>query len=483
MAVPGAFEQMIMELTNAFRLDPRGEFDRLIADAASRSAADPAVSSALRYFQVDMDALRAALDALSPVAPLAWSESLADAALAHSELMRDENQQSHRVSRDGAWLEPDLGGRAQAVGYDYLRLGENVFAYVDSPEHGHAAMVIDWGVGPGGMQDPAGHRNNLLDGAFMEMGVGVTQGAAGAGQVGPYVLTQNLGVSFGSTPMILGVIHDDADGDGAYDMGEGRGGVQVAVSGAQTLSWEAGGYQIAAQGPVELSFSGGGLAAPVRVALEVASANVKVDLADDGALRASVSVAALENVRAIALLGTDDIDAEGMAGAQSLTGNAGANRLTGRGGADALDGGAGRDKLFGGGGEDALWGRNGADRLQGGAGADALRGGAGRDLLLGGGGADLLVGGGGADTLRGGPGQDTLRGGAGADRFVFAPGDGRDLVLDFGPGDAFDLSQAGISPADLSIRDAGADAVFAFADVEVTVAGAAGLLSADDFLF
>jgi len=46
-------------------------------------------------------------------------------------------------------------------------------------------------------------------------------------------------------------------------------------------------------------------------------------------------------------------------------------------------------------------------------------------------GNDVLRGGSSADWLEGGRGDDTLSGGAGADSFVFAHGDGRDVVLDF----------------------------------------------------
>ena len=54
---------------------------------------------------------------------------------------------------------------------------------------------------------------------------------------------------------------------------------------------------------------------------------------------------------------------------------------------------------------------------------------AGDDMLMGGAGNDILNGGGGADTLNGGAGNDDLTGGAGADTFVFAPGNGDDVIV------------------------------------------------------
>ena len=56
-------------------------------------------------------------------------------------------------------------------------------------------------------------------------------------------------------------------------------------------------------------------------------------------------------------------------------------------------------------------------------------------------GDDRLNGEGGDDTLMGGAGNDQLAGGEGDDLFVFAPGGGIDIILDFGTGeDRIDLT-------------------------------------------
>ncbi len=66
-------------------------------------------------------------------------------------------------------------------------------------------------------------------------------------------------------------------------------------------------------------------------------------------------------------------------------------------------------------GNDTLTGGSGNDSLIGGADNDSLVGGLGNDALTGGDGADTLLGGDGADTLIGGAGFDDVQGGAGAD--------------------------------------------------------------------
>ena len=62
------------------------------------------------------------------------------------------------------------------------------------------------------------------------------------------------------------------------------------------------------------------------------------------------------------------------------------------------------------------------------------------DTLIGGAGADILIGGGGNDTLTGGPGHDL---------FLFRPGDGGDLITDFGVDDVILLE--GFAPD--AVRD------------------------------
>jgi uncharacterized protein YkwD len=64
-----------------------------------------------------------------------------------------------------------LGERADQFGYDYLVIGENLAAGQTSPE----AAMADWMASPG-------HRDNILDPRFTELGVGVRTG----GEYGVY---------------------------------------------------------------------------------------------------------------------------------------------------------------------------------------------------------------------------------------------------------------------------------------------------------
>ena len=104
-------------------------------------------------------------------------------------------------------------------------------------------------------------------------------------------------------------------------------------------------------------------------------------------------------------------------------------------------------------GDDFFRGTGGDDLIDGLPGDDTLLGGPGADQLIGGEGNDDLVGDDGDDILDGGPGRDILEGGTGDDRYVFAPGDGEDWVVDSGGADAIDLQSFSSPDAFVFTRD------------------------------
>ena len=81
-------------------------------------------------------------------------------------------------------------------------------------------------------------------------------------------------------------------------------------------------------------------------------------------------------------------------------------------------------------GDDIVWANVGDDLIGGSLGDDILNGGPGNDTLNGDEDNDILIGWTGDDTLNGGTGQDTLEGGADNDVYMFAPGDGTDIITE-----------------------------------------------------
>ena len=72
-----------------------------------------------------------------------------------------------------------------------------------------------------------------------------------------------------------------------------------------------------------------------------------------------------------------------------------------------------------------------ANTIRCGSSDDTVYGGAGNDSILGNAGNDSLSGGSGNDTLIGGKDDDTLIGGLGRDVFIYANGDGNDVIKDY----------------------------------------------------
>ena len=247
------------------------------------------------YFGVSVAAFQTQLAALSPVAPLAWNGNLADAADFHSLAMIAADQQS-AIRWPASPISPSAPSPRGTTG---STLGENIFAFATNEGYGHAGFVTDWGYDDedyngaqlypdwqtrgDGMQDPPGHRNNLISTSFTEIGISVIAESNPATEVGPNVVTQDLGNRFGYQAQFVGVVIGDADGDAFYDIGEGLAGVSVLLQrqgggSYNTTSWSSGGWQLAVPaGTYTITFSGGGLAAPIVANAVIGSVNVKVD--------------------------------------------------------------------------------------------------------------------------------------------------------------------------------------------------------------
>lgn len=279
---PTGMEQEMLELLNRMRLAPAAEIGLLTDNVAATPAhsANADVNSALSFFHVSGPDLAAQWSLLVPAAPLAWSPALYDSATAHNQQMIAHDDQQHQLPG-----EQSLGVRVQTAGYTgFSSVGENIFAFAQSPFAAHAAFAIDWGMTPTGIQTPPGHRDNMMSATFREVGLALTPESNASTTVGPLVITEDYGARFAQgNPFVLGVVYKDLDGDGAYDAGEGLAGVSVHVDGVSdfdTTTMTAGGWQLQAPaGTYSVTFSGGTLATPSTVSnVTVAGANTKVDL-------------------------------------------------------------------------------------------------------------------------------------------------------------------------------------------------------------
>lgn len=327
-------EQLVLELINDARLDPLGNAARYLTSAKTLDSPDPAIENALKFFKVDGALFLKQLSKLGAVAPVAWNEKLGAAAREHNAAMIEADAQAHEGLSDGG-----LGTRISGKGYSFSNIGENIFAFGSNGLETHAAFMVDWGgsAATGGMQNPAGHRLNIMSASFREIGVGVTLENDPDTGVGPQVVTHDFGTRLdGPAVFVLGVAYADKNKDGFYSLGEGAKNLKVSLDGASAFSGSSGGYTLesSAVGAKTLLLSGGGLKTSVSVKVDLAAGDsVKLDIVNGSTLRTSESAAVSGGVSTIEGLGIKGLKLSAGSGSQTLIGTSAKDTLTG--GADA----------------------------------------------------------------------------------------------------------------------------------------------------
>lgn len=264
-------EQYYLELINRARANPTAEGIRLALTT------DPNVVSSYSYFGVNLVLMQSQFALIQAAPPLSMNETLLNAARAHSQNMLQNNYQGHD-GPDGSISTRLAGYTSGANGWS---IGENVYAYSKSVWYGHAGFEVDWGgsAASGGMQSPPGHRINIHNNAFREIGVGVVLGSNGS--VGPQLVTQDFGTVGGLLPFVTGVVYRDLNGNGFYDPGEGVGSVTVTIANVATYAVTAnsGGYSVPVpgNGNYVVTFSGGSAPTTQKNVSVFNSQNTKVD--------------------------------------------------------------------------------------------------------------------------------------------------------------------------------------------------------------
>ncbi|MGV3774409.1 MAG: CAP domain-containing protein, partial [Verrucomicrobiales bacterium] len=273
-------EQLYVEFINRARANPQAEA-QLMANTTN-----PLVLQAYAHprhggYGVDLEMMLQAFALIPPVPPLALNARLNNAARKHSQDMLDQNLQTHTGSNGSS-----IGQRIEAEGYDWVNIAENVYAFSDSVEYGHFGFEVDWGPNPpSGMQDPPGHRLNIHNPVFKEIGVGMVYGQKPRTNmfsgVGPSLVSQEFATAQNSPAFVTGVVYYDFNGNNVYDVGEGLGNIQVSAAGVSTkaITAPSGGYSlpIPTDGVFTITFSGPGLPATIRSAIILNRQNVKID--------------------------------------------------------------------------------------------------------------------------------------------------------------------------------------------------------------
>jgi uncharacterized protein YkwD len=236
-------EQYMLQLVNEARTNPAAA----AAQITSASNLTPDVQATLNYYNVNLQQVEKTIATATPQAPLAWNQSLANAAQGQSQYEAGAQVQSHTGS-DGSTTQQ----RIEAAGYtNSTSSGENTYAYASSVMESMQAFLMDWGV------PSDGHRINIqqpgvsAQNAYTSVGIGLVQTPASNPSFGPMVITQDFGSQANMQAQVVGVAYNDNASTGFYQPGEGQGGVQIdavnlqtgAVSSTQT--WDSGGYELA----------------------------------------------------------------------------------------------------------------------------------------------------------------------------------------------------------------------------------------------
>ena len=272
---PTPYEQLHLEAINRARANP----------AAEAEAFGIELNEGVNGQQISTDAKQ----------PLAMNASLLAAARSHSADML-ANYYFEHDSEDGT----SPFERMNEQGYYYSTAGENIGFMANYPDEldiafvsmqFHKDLFVDAGY-PG-----RGHRVNILNPDFREIGVGLLHGDYYySGQYYPhaYMITCDLGARNQLPPIVTGVVYDDKDHDGTYDAGEGIGDVNIYVEETAGMSTtaDAGGYGIPlSPGTYNLRFVHSSLG-EVRKTVSITSENIKLDVlaSEFGSVAASLEL-------------------------------------------------------------------------------------------------------------------------------------------------------------------------------------------------
>ncbi|MDX2307596.1 MAG: CAP domain-containing protein [Hyphomicrobium sp.] len=323
-----ANEQLLLELVNRARLDPAAE--------------------AVRYGISLNEGLAPGTLSSRPMQPLAPNGYLVDSARKHSVWMINTDNFSHTGAGGSS-----AGTRMTQSGYAFTgnwTWGENIAwsGTTGTPNVTLTTIELHENL----FLSP-GHRTNILEDYFRELGTGITTGVftSGGRNWNAVMATENFATS-GAKFYVTGVAYTDRDNDKFYDVGEARSGVTVTVkSGATTLGTDvtetAGGYSVGVTTTTgTVTFSGGGLTAPVSVSIIGGALNAKVDLVGWSTIYSSASATLGGGASSLRLLGSVDITGTGNTIANTITGNAGKNTINGHLGNDILTGGANTDSFL-----------------------------------------------------------------------------------------------------------------------------------------
>jgi len=260
---PTDYEQYLLELINRARANPLQE--------VARNAEVSDLNEGLAPGALDASAKQ----------PLAFDLDLIAASRNHSQWMLDNDVFSHTGTGGSS-----AGKRMADAGYEFTAAytwGENLSWRGTT---GSLDLEESVAIQHDGLFDSPGHRTNLMNGAFKQVGLGLLTGDFQGYNAS--MVTQNFAKS-GNDTFLTGVIYTDAVvDDDFYTVGEGIDGVSVtAVRQSDgktfaTTNFGSGGYSLGLDpGTYTVTVSGDDLGEIFTDSVTIGNSNVKLDFATD----------------------------------------------------------------------------------------------------------------------------------------------------------------------------------------------------------
>ncbi len=250
-------EQYFLELVNRARSNPAGEA-AMLGIGLNQGLPPGTISPAAKQ-------------------PLAFHPSLLNSARSHSQYLLNTNNFTHTGAggtspsqRMTAAGYPSNSWTAENLGWTWLPGGTDPTALMHRIHRG--------------LFESSGHRISVLNGIYSEVGIAPRLGtfrSGGSNYHGAMMVVQNFGLSVQNPgSMVTGVVYYDLNGNGAYDIGEGVGGVAVTAPGVDytTQTSVSGGYALPVGAGVHTLSLQMTEAGEIERTVSVLNENVKLDL-------------------------------------------------------------------------------------------------------------------------------------------------------------------------------------------------------------
>jgi hypothetical protein len=258
------------------------DLEQYMVELINHARANPAVQASLYGIDLNEGLTPGSISAAAKQ-PLAINPVLVASATSHTQEMLQTQVFSHAGADGSSPYDREL-----AAGYNFAGSwgwGENIAYRSNSaavPPPDATAVLEEQDLFVDGGETGRGHRVNLLNPAFKEIGVGAQEGFFNGANA--LMTTEDFAYSTGNS-FLTGVVFNDANHNGFYDPGEGLAGVNISAvrvgAGAvnSTQSWSSGGYTLQlAPGVYNVTASGGPLATPITYSnVKIGSENVEID--------------------------------------------------------------------------------------------------------------------------------------------------------------------------------------------------------------